>query len=173
MGTFGDKLSLLPYRYVATITVICTFILMLLGSYTSAIGAGLSCPDWPKCYGVWIPFLHPEIMASAPYSSAQIFAEWAHRGLASIVGVLIIVTVILAWNSHRHRPSITWSATLALLILPIQVAMGGLTVTRLLEPVIVTSHLGLATLVLVSLVISTVSAWAIELRDYSTPNQTT
>lgn len=162
MGKIGDTLSLLPYRYLATTTVVLTFILMLLGSYTSAIGAGLSCPDWPKCYGVWIPFLHPEIMADASYSSIQIFAEWAHRGLASIVGVLIIGTVASAWVAHRNRPSVTWSATLALLILPVQVIMGGLTVTRQLEPFIVTSHLGLATLVLVCLVISTISAWFVE-----------
>ena len=163
MGKIGDILSLLPYRYVATTTVVFTFVLMLLGAYTSAIGAGLSCPDWPKCYGVWIPFLHPEIMADAPYSSTQIFAEWAHRGLASIVGVMIIGTVASAWATHRNRRSITWSATLALLILPVQVVMGGLTVTQLLEPFIVTSHLGLAILVLVCLVVSTISAWFVEI----------
>jgi cytochrome c oxidase assembly protein subunit 15 len=39
------------HRYLATITLVSTYILMLLGAYTSAIGAGLSCPDWPTCYG--------------------------------------------------------------------------------------------------------------------------
>lgn len=52
-----------------------TYVLMILGAYTSAIGGGLSCPDWPMCYGTVVPFLNPEIIANSPYSVLQIFAE--------------------------------------------------------------------------------------------------
>nr|WP_280178013.1 COX15/CtaA family protein [Halorussus marinus] len=48
------------YRHIASLTLLVTYIVMLLGAYTSAIGAGLSCPDWPTCYGTWVPFLQPE-----------------------------------------------------------------------------------------------------------------
>ena len=130
-----------------------------LSAYTSAIGAGLSCPDWPTCYGTWVPFLHPEIVANSPYSAWQIFAEWAHRGLAMIVGFLILLTAITAWKTQREHRVIVWSTTLALALLPVQVILGRLTVTALLEPVIVTSHLGVATLIVLSLMTTTVATW--------------
>jgi len=147
------------YRHLAGFTLVCTYLLMLLGAYTSAIGAGLSCPDWPTCYGTVVPFLHPEIVASAPYTAVQIFAEWAHRGLAMVTGLLILGTTIAAWQSQREHRLVVWSATLALGFLPVQVVLGGLTVTQSLQPVIVTSHLGVAILILLSLQTTTLVAW--------------
>lgn len=151
--------SSLSVRHLAGVTLVSTFVLMLLGAYTSAIGAGLSCPDWPTCYGTWVPFLHPELVAASPYSAWQIFAEWAHRGLAMLVGFLILGTALLAWRRQRDRPVVVWSAILAFGLLPIQVLLGRLTVTHLLKPVIVTAHFGIAVLILVSLTTTTVTAW--------------
>lgn len=151
--------SPIRFRHLAGGTLGLTYVLMLLGAYTSAIGAGLSCPDWPACYGVWVPFLHPEIIAESPYSALQIFAEWFHRGLAMAVGFLILGTTLAAWRVRRDRPVIVWTATLALLLLPIQVILGGLTVTRLLQPLIVTAHLGTAVVILLTLTMATFAAW--------------
>lgn len=148
-----------PFRQLAGGTLVATYVLMLLGAYTSAIGAGLSCPDWPTCYGTVIPFLHPEIIADSPYSAWQIFAEWAHRGLAMIVGIFILGTAVAAWRTQRDRPIVVWSATGALVLLPIQVALGRFTVTRLLQPVVVTAHFGTAVLILVGLTTTTLAAW--------------
>jgi cytochrome c oxidase assembly protein subunit 15 len=139
------------YRHIAGFTLLVTYIVMLLGAYTSAIGAGLSCPDWPTCYGTWVPFLQPEIIANSPYSALQIFAEWAHRGLAMMAGVLIVGTTFGAWVTHRNTPIVKWSATAALALLPLQVILGGLTVTEDLQPIIVTTHLGVAILIILCL----------------------
>jgi len=148
-----NRLAGLPFTYgqLAGGTLILTYLVMLLGAYTSAIGAGLSCPDWPTCYGTWIPFLQPEIIAESPYSAVQIFAEWAHRGLAMIAGVLIAGTAGGAWVIYRDDTVITWSAIAAVALLPLQVLLGRLTVTGNLKPIIVTTHLGVATLILLSL----------------------
>lgn len=160
--TFQATASCINYSHVAGVTLALTYVLMLLGAYTSAIGAGLSCPDWPTCYGTVVPFFHPEIVANAPYSAWQIFAEWAHRGLAMIVGFFILGTTLAAWRFRRNQPIVTWSATIALLALPVQVALGRFTVTELLQPVIVTAHLGAAVVILLGLTVTTVSAWLYE-----------
>lgn len=68
-----------------------------------------------------------------------------------VAGFLILGTAIAAWRVKRGSPWIRWSATFALLLLPVQVGLGGLTVTRLLQPVVVTSHLATAVLILVML----------------------
>ncbi|MHB9285501.1 COX15/CtaA family protein [Halobacteriales archaeon Cl-PHB] len=146
------------YHHLAATTLVGTYVLMILGSYTGAIGAGLSCPDWPTCYGTAVPFLHPEIVAEAPYSALQIFAEWAHRGLAMVVGVLIIATAVTAWRSGRSR-LVVGAAAVATALLPLQVLLGSLTVTEALEPSVVTAHLATASLILVALTVTTVASW--------------
>lgn len=151
VGAFG-------FHHLSAVTLVGTYLLMILGSYTSAIGAGLSCPDWPACYGTVVPFLHPEIIATSPYSAVQIFAEWAHRGLAMVVGVLILSTAVAAWTTGQRRVVLT-PALFAALLLPVQVLLGGLTVTEGLEPVVVTSHLATATLILLLLSVATVGSW--------------
>lgn len=150
------------YEHIAGLTLGLTYIVMLLGAYTSAIGAGLSCPDWPTCYGTWVPFLQPSIIANSPYSALQIFAEWAHRGLAMTAGFLILGTAIGAWVTHRNDAIVKWSATVALVLLPLQVILGGLTVTENLQPIIVTTHLGVAILILLCLLTTVLVAY---LRD--------
>lgn len=143
---------------LAAVTAVATYALMVLGAYTSAIGAGLSCPDWPACYGTLVPFLHPEIVASSPYSALQIFAEWAHRGVAVVVGLLVVSTALVAWST-RDRAIVVGPAVVAALLLPVQVLLGGLTVTESLEPIIVTSHLATAVLILVSVTVTAVGSW--------------
>lgn len=156
---YGFRESPVTYAHLSGVTLVVTYAVMLLGAYTSAIGAGLSCPDWPTCYGTWVPFLHPEIVANSSYSALQIFAEWVHRGLAMTAGFLILGTTIGAWLASPNNCLVTWSVTGALLLLPIQVLLGGLTVTENLQPFIVTTHLGVATLILLCLLTTFLTGW--------------
>lgn len=152
--------SRFAYVQLAGATLLGTYALMLLGAYTSAIGAGLACPDWPSCYGTLVPFLHPDVVAASPYSARQIFAEWAHRGLAVVVGLGIVLTGLLAIRRRTHG-LITWSALGAVALLPVQVLLGGLTVTRDLQPIVVVSHLGIAVLIVLCLLTTTVTAYLV------------
>jgi cytochrome c oxidase assembly protein subunit 15 len=106
-----------------------------------------------------VPFLHPDIVANSPYSAGQIVVEWAHRGLAMIIGILIFATIGAAWSGQREKPIVAKSATLAGLLLPVQVILGGVTVTQALQPIIVTAHLGVALLILLSITVATLMAW--------------
>lgn len=151
----------IEYYHLSGVVLAGTFALMTLGSYTSAIGAGLSCPDWPTCYGSWIPFLHPGIVSESPYTALQIFAEWAHRGLAMFVGIGILLTAVVAYRRRNH-PIVRWPAITALALLPLQVLLGGLTVTEALEPLIVTSHLAVAMVIVLSLCTTTVAAYLLD-----------
>jgi len=149
------------YYYLSGAVLVGTYVLMVLGAYTSAIGAGLSCPDWPMCYGTLVPFLHPQIVSNSPYSGLQIFAEWAHRGVAVIVGIGILATTGVAYQ-RRKESLVRRTAAAALLLLPIQVVLGGLTVTANLQPLIVTSHLGTAILILLMLCTTTVADYLVQ-----------
>jgi cytochrome c oxidase assembly protein subunit 15 len=111
-----------------------TFFLMALGSATRVMNAGLSCPDWPLCYGEVIP---------AAQMNLQVFLEWFHRLVASSVGFITLSLTIGCWWQKRQVPQwLPWGMSGALLLVIAQGILGGLTVTQLLQFEIVTAHLG-------------------------------
>lgn len=151
--------SRVMFERLALATTVATFILMMLGGYVKAIHAGLACPDWPLCYGSVFPFGpdHPHYQG---FRTDQVAAEWIHRWVASIVGPMILAVAWLSWRISPVDKRIRGFATAALVLLPIQVGMGGWTVLGLLEPLVVTSHLGFATLIFGCLVATTALAYA-------------
>lgn len=110
-----------------------TLALMALGSSTRVMNAGLSCPDWPLCFGTLVP---------AEQMNLQVFLEWFHRLVASSVGFIMIAVNVAVYWFRRQLPK--WLPTAAfggLAIVIIQGVLGGLTVTELLRFDIVTAHL--------------------------------
>lgn len=139
------------FRQFAAATTGLTFGLILLGVYTAATGAGLSCSaQWPLCDGGVLP------------QSIPSFIEWFHRLVAMIVGFFILGMTAWAWRSHGDQPRIKWSATLALVVLPLQVLLGGATVLSY-TPLIQTAHHAAALLIFAGLLATTL--WAYEATD--------
>jgi cytochrome c oxidase assembly protein subunit 15 len=104
------------FRHLAGVTTGLTFALILLGVYTAAMGAGLSCSaQWPFCDGGLIPQTWPS------------FIEWFHRLVAMITGFFILGTAAGSWK-YTSQKRIRGAATLALAVTPIQVVLGGATV---------------------------------------------
>ncbi|WP_276301878.1 COX15/CtaA family protein [Halorussus lipolyticus] len=104
------------FRHLAAVTTGLTFTLILLGVYTAAMGAGLSCSaQWPLCDGGVLPQTWPS------------FVEWFHRLVAMITGFFILGTAVGAWK-YTGQKRIRGAATLALAVTPIQVVLGGATV---------------------------------------------
>src|ERR1700733_8518002 len=109
--------------------------------------AGLGCPDWPGCYGHAYPNTGHAQMQSG-FQFAKALHEMIHRYFA---GTLVaIIFSLLAWavrfRKDRDQPLVP--VALLFVVVCLQAALGALTVTLLLKPLIVTAHLlgGLTTL---------------------------
>ncbi len=125
-------------HWLAGRLAVATLILMAIGSATRVMNAGLACPDWPLCYGQFLP---------SQQMNVQVFLEWFHRLDASVVGFGTIALLGLAVGKRRSLPHwVPWAAALALFLVVFQGILGALTVTELLRFDLVTAHLGTALL---------------------------
>ena len=138
----------LRFRQLVSLTIVLTFFLVILGAFVRLSDAGLGCPDWPGCYGNFTPHHSADTIRAAemnqpggPVSMAKAWKEMVHRYLAMIVGALIAAIMFVAWRNRSSWSQSPVLATMIALAVVFQAALGAWTVTMLLKPAIVTSHL--------------------------------
>ena len=128
-------------RKATGLALVLTYVLIVLGAWVRATNSGLSCPDWPTCYGHWVP-LPAAIPDDAGYAYYQVMLEWVHRLIAGVfLGPLILLIGVLAWYVRRQRARLPLYGVGLVLILLIQASLGGVTVFDRNSPWSVALHL--------------------------------
>lgn len=141
------------FKNLVVLSLLLALFVVVLGAYVRLSDAGLGCPDWPGCYGNLIIDEAPSGIEQAnqafpdrPFEASKAWKEMIHRYFASTLGFIILVLTFIAWR----RPELEQrgKTTFLLLLVMFQGALGMWTVTLLVKPIIVMSHLlgGLATL---------------------------
>lgn len=115
-----------------------------LGAFTRGSGSGFGCRDrWPLCEGGALGGLLPR-------ADFHMVVEWSHRWVASVLVVLVVALVVVAWRRHRHERAVTGLAGTALLTVLVQAGIGAWVVKADLDADLVSLHL-LAALLLLAL----------------------
>lgn len=96
---------------------IATVVLIVAGALVTSTKSGDAIPDWPTSYGALVP---KQLVGGILY-------EWAHRAIAGIVALLVLVlTVWLTFSpTPRWLRCLGWFALLAIIA---QAILGGLRV---------------------------------------------
>ena len=152
-----DTPALARYRRMAWITLFAVYFLILVGASVRASGAGMGCPDWPTCFGSWIP---PTSEAQLPANYQEIYAdlgyaetefnvvktwiEYLNRLTGVTIGFLILLTAIYSWSVRRHDKAIATASVAAFLMVGFQGWLGSKVVSSNLQPGMITLHMLMA-----------------------------
>ena len=100
----------LPLRALAWIACVLAFFLIMYGSFVRLSNAGLSCPDWPTCYGRITWPVKPAAVAKAdkafpnrPVETHKAWREQTHRFAAGTLGLLVLAEALVATFTARRR----------------------------------------------------------------------
>ena len=141
----AENKILFTLKILAGFLLLLIFIQISLGSAVRLTGSGLSCPDWPLCYGLWFPDQDKlSKITDVNYEFYQIMLEWIHRFNAAIFiapVTLLLFFVGLKTTKNRKIKTILYSI---MIVLAMQGLMGGFTVFDKNSPWSVAAHLGFA-----------------------------
>jgi len=113
-----------------------TYLLIISGSLVVGSGATGTCDAWPLCGGGFS-------LAFDGLPAVQLL----HRGIAALIGLLIVVSLISVLARHRRQPAVRATVALTLAALAFQVAVGAAVVTLHLPAALRGLHLALASAV--------------------------
>lgn len=117
-----------PFRHfhrLAWAAVALAFCVIVFGGFVRLSNAGLSCPDWPTCYGqaAWPTQAHEIANANQNFERAvevgKAWREQFHRHLAGSLGVLVLLLSLLAVRRRKlGASSILLASILVALSIP-------------------------------------------------------
>ena len=137
----------------AVVSTILSYLLIFVGGLVRVSGSGMGCPDWPRCFGRWIPPTNvdqiPSYIDPTAFNIVLAWIEYSNRSLGVLVGFSIIVLNIIAIYYFRKEAKLLISAILSLILVLANGALGAIVVSSVLNPFLVSLHMILA-LMLVS-----------------------
>ncbi len=157
------------FRTFSFITTAMTYLLIFVGGLVRVAGAGMGCPDWPKCFDRWIPPTSldqlPDHIDPAKFNIVLAWIEYSNRLLGALVGLAIMITTYLAFKYYRNVIRITWSVLAAFFLTLVEGWLGSVLVDTVLNPITITLHLLLALVIVMLLLYSAQEAFYLENHD--------
>jgi protoheme IX farnesyltransferase len=129
------------FQTLAIATTAATFLLIAVGGLVRATGSGDACPDWPTCFGRWVPPLEYHTLI-----------EYSHRLLATVVGLLGLLLLGETLLHYRRVRQVWVPVVAAAVLFATQAVLGGLVVLHGLNAWLVTAHLATSMLLFGALV---------------------
>lgn len=166
------------FWWCATLTVATIFSLILVGGIVRATGAGMGCPDWPTCFGQWIPPTsevqlpenYQEIYAERGYADTtfnvrKTWTEYLNRLLGVFTGMTILATLLFSIPYRRQDPRIVWFSLVGFVLVGVQGWLGARVVATNLHTGLITLHMLLAQVIVGVLIAALVRSCRESYRD--------
>ena len=173
------------FQKVATAALVSLMALICVGAIVRVTGAGLGCPDWPRCWGKLLPPSSPDEIdfSKLPmekfrqkaeergidpshvtveglrqeFNVTHAWTEYLNRLSAMPISIFTVATFIAAFWYRERKPLVFWMAFASLLLVIANALVGAMVVSSRLKPTVITVHLALAMVTIGTL---TYCAWA-------------
>jgi heme a synthase len=166
------------FQRIVLISIIGTYLVIFAGAIVRGTGSGLGCPDWPRCFGQWIP---PTDITELPENYKEIYkiagktiadfdpfktwTEYINRLLGALLGLIITILFIWSFKLRYLERNLTWFCSGLLFLIIIQGGVGALVVSTHLKPFLITIHMFLAIILLFGLLY--LRKYCLDLQDTS------
>lgn len=146
---------------------IMAMMIVIVGGTIRIYDAGESCPDWPQCFGTWGFDVSEEDQTEwydetgeydsrgpdKTYTIFEIFVEWIHRLLASLMAIPVLVNFLIIWKRKEiYGDNLVKISFFTGILLTVQGIAGAVTVKFDNADWSVALHLGLASIFLYILI---------------------
>lgn len=152
------------FQRIIILSIMGTYLVILAGSVVRGTGSGLGCPDWPRCFGQWVPPMDiSELPADykeiyqisgktiADFDPFKTWTEYINRLLGVVLGFMITLLFIFSFKLRHIERNIPWFCAGLLALIMVQGGVGALVVSTHLKPFLITIHMFLAILLLFGL----------------------
>jgi heme a synthase len=152
------------FQRLILLCVIGTYLVILAGAVVRGTGSGLGCPDWPRCFGQWVPPMditelpdnYKEIYkiagkTIADFDPFKTWTEYINRLLGVLLGLGIIGLFVKSFSLRDRERNLPWFCGGLLILIIVQGLVGAFVVSTHLKPFIITIHMFLAIILLFGL----------------------
>jgi len=155
------------FTRMAWVTLLAVLFLIWVGAMVRATGSGMGCPDWPTCFGQWVP---PTDVSQLPANYKEIYAdhgyaandfdprktwiEYLNRLTGTSIGLLIFITLILAFQVRQQRRLVFRMTLAAFVAVGLNGWLGSVVVKTNLHPAVITTHMLLSFAVIAALIVA-------------------
>jgi heme a synthase len=157
-------------KTVAIITTIVIYVQLALGATMRHQHKDLSILDFPTAYGAWIPNTSAEAVAKinawrdmhalSDVDAFQIWLQMAHRFLAVVIGILVIVLCARIWRGAREIGALRRLSIIWVILFLVQFTLGAWVIWSNKAADVATTHVAVGAIMLSF----GVSVWAISWR---------
>ncbi len=141
------------------LVLVSVFLVIIAGAVVRMTQSGMGCPDWPKCFGSWIP---PTKASQLPpdyekylnkqnidytFNPFHTWTEYINRLLGALLGLFLLIQFVWSFRFWNNNRKIVWLCLFTLILTGFQAWLGKRVVDANLAVVKITTHMLAALLI--------------------------
>jgi cytochrome c oxidase assembly protein subunit 15 len=149
------------FRKLGVWTIGAVYVLILVGGIVRATGSGMGCPDWPKCFGSWVPptdisqlpvnykeIFGAKLKGEVEFNAVKTWVEYINRLMGVLIGIFVFATFVASIRSFWKKDrTIVWLSFIAFVLVGFEGWLGSKVVSSELHPVMITLHMLLSVVI--------------------------